>query len=47
MGYVYTKKEETRKDEKTINVEEYVNRMFNQQAKQEQESEAPKIESTK
>lgn len=45
MGFVYTKKKDE-KDEKTINVVEYVDRMFNQQKKEEQ-VEQPKIESTK
>lgn len=44
MALVYTKKTEVR-DEKTFNVEEYVNRMFNQQ-KKEVLIEQPKIEST-
>ena len=45
MGFVYTKKKDE-KDEKTINVVEYVDRMFNQQ-KKEEAVEQPKIESTK
>lgn len=47
MGFVYTKKEKQEDDGKTLNVMEYVNRMFNQQAKKEVPAEAPKIESTK
>ena len=45
MGIIYTKKKDD-KDEKTFNAIEYVDRMFNQQKKEEQ-VEQPKIESTK
>lgn len=47
MGYVYIKKEEEKKDGKTINVVEYVNRMFNQQANQQKEADQPRTESPK